>query len=57
MDILKFQQPNRVVMQNTTEFKGSFEFSPLEPGFGLTIGNALRRVLLIFFRRLCDYFA
>lgn len=46
MDILKFQQPNRVVMQNTTEFKGSFEFSPLEPGFGLTVGNALRRVLL-----------
>ena len=46
MDILKFQQPNKVVMQSTNEFKGSFEFNPLEPGFGLTIGNALRRVLL-----------
>ena len=46
MSILDFQKPDEVVMINETDCKGSFEFRPLEPGFGLTVGNALRRVLL-----------
>ncbi|NQX81190.1 MAG: DNA-directed RNA polymerase subunit alpha [Flavobacteriaceae bacterium] len=46
MAILNFQKPDKVIMIESTEFKGRFEFRPLEPGFGLTIGNALRRVLL-----------
>lgn len=46
MAILAFQQPDKVIMIQSDEFKGLFEFRPLEPGFGITIGNALRRVLL-----------
>lgn len=46
MAILPFQQPDKVIMNESDEFEGVFEFRPLEPGFGLTIGNALRRVLL-----------
>jgi len=46
MAILSFQKPDKIVLQKATEFDGQFEFRPLEPGFGLTIGNALRRVLL-----------
>ena len=46
MAILPFQQPDKVIMNELSEYEGSFEFRPLEPGFGLTIGNALRRVLL-----------
>jgi DNA-directed RNA polymerase subunit alpha len=46
MAILNFQKPDKIVLQKVTEFEGQFEFRPLEPGFGLTIGNALRRVLL-----------
>ncbi|HNB82274.1 MAG TPA: DNA-directed RNA polymerase subunit alpha [Chitinophagaceae bacterium] len=46
MAILNFQKPDKIVLQKATEFEGSFEFRPLEPGFGVTIGNALRRVLL-----------
>jgi DNA-directed RNA polymerase subunit alpha len=46
MSILAFQKPNRVIMIDGGEFMGRFEFTPLEPGFGITIGNALRRVLL-----------
>ena len=46
MSILDFQKPDEVVMINETDCQGSFEFRPLEPGFGLTVGNALRRVLL-----------
>jgi len=46
MAILNFQKPDKVIMINSTEFEGRFEFRPLEPGFGLTVGNALRRVLL-----------
>jgi len=46
MAILSFQKPDKIVMQKSTEFEGLFEFKPLEPGFGVTIGNALRRVLL-----------
>jgi DNA-directed RNA polymerase subunit alpha len=46
MAILSFIKPDKVILLNSSEFKGEFEFRPLEPGFGLTIGNALRRVLL-----------
>jgi DNA-directed RNA polymerase subunit alpha len=46
MAILNFQKPDRVIMNSSTEVEGQFEFRPLEPGYGLTIGNALRRVLL-----------
>ncbi len=46
MAILTFQKPDKIVMQKATDFSGLFEFRPLEPGFGVTIGNALRRVLL-----------
>ncbi len=46
MAILEFQKPDKVVLLEADDFKGSFEFRPLEPGFGITIGNALRRILL-----------
>ncbi|MGB0778951.1 MAG: DNA-directed RNA polymerase subunit alpha [Flavobacteriaceae bacterium] len=46
MAILNFQKPDKVIMIDSTEFDGKFEFRPLEPGYGLTVGNALRRVLL-----------
>jgi DNA-directed RNA polymerase subunit alpha len=46
MAILSFQKPDKIVLQKATDFEGQFEFRPLEPGYGLTIGNALRRVLL-----------
>ena len=46
MSILNFQKPDEVVMLESDENVGSFEFRPLEPGYGLTVGNALRRVLL-----------
>ena len=46
MAILAFQRPDKVVMVESTDRHGVFEFRPLEPGYGMTIGNALRRVLL-----------
>ncbi len=46
MPILDFQKPDEVVMINEAANQGNFEFRPLEPGYGLTVGNALRRVLL-----------
>ena len=46
MAILTFQKPDKVVMLESNEFFGKFEFRPLEPGFAITIGNALRRILL-----------
>lgn len=46
MAILNFQKPDQVIMNHATDFEGQFEFRPLEPGYGLTVGNALRRVLL-----------
>jgi DNA-directed RNA polymerase subunit alpha len=46
MAILAFQQPDKVFMIESDDFKGTFEFRPLEPRYGVTIGNALRRVLL-----------
>jgi DNA-directed RNA polymerase subunit alpha len=46
MAILNFVKPDKVIMINSTETEGQFEFRPLEPGFGITIGNSLRRILL-----------
>ncbi len=46
MAILNFQKPDKIVLQKANDFEGQFEFRPLEPGYGLTVGNALRRVLL-----------
>ncbi len=46
MALLNFQKPDKVIMIESTDFEGKFEFRPLEPGYGLTVGNALRRVLL-----------
>lgn len=46
MAILAFQKPDKVIMLESDDYKGKFEFRPLEPGYGITIGNALRRVLL-----------
>ena len=46
MSILAFQKPDKVVMIESDTFKGIFEFRPLEPGYGVTIGNSLRRILL-----------
>lgn len=46
MSILHFQQPDKIIFQKVNDFNATFEFRPLEPGYGVTIGNALRRVLL-----------
>lgn len=46
MAILAFQKPDKVIMHKETDFYGQFEFRPLEKGYGVTIGNALRRILL-----------
>ena len=46
MAVFIFQKPDKVIMVDSNEFEGKFEFRPLEPGYGLTVGNALRRVLL-----------
>lgn len=46
MSILPFQKPSKILMNKANEFEGNFEFKPLEPGFGVTIGNSIRRVLL-----------
>lgn len=46
MAILSFQKPDKVIMLEADDFRGTFEFRPLEPGYGITIGNALRRILL-----------
>ena len=46
MAILNFQKPDKIVLQKATDFEAQFEFRPLEPGYGVTVGNALRRVLL-----------
>ena len=46
MAILNFQKPDKVIMNHSDEFSGEFEFRPLEPGYGITIGNSLRRILL-----------
>ena len=46
MGIFNFVKPDKIVLQKATDFEAQFEFRPLEPGYGVTIGNALRRVLL-----------
>jgi DNA-directed RNA polymerase subunit alpha len=46
MAILAFQKPDKVIMLDADDFQGKFEFRPLEPGYGITVGNALRRILL-----------
>lgn len=46
MAILAFQKPDKVIMLESTDNFGKFEFRPLEPGYGITVGNALRRILL-----------
>lgn len=46
MPILAFQKPDKVIMLESNETFGRFEFRPLEPGYGITVGNALRRILL-----------
>ncbi len=46
MALLTFHKPDKIILQKATDFEGSFEFRPLEPGFGVTVGNALRRILL-----------
>jgi DNA-directed RNA polymerase subunit alpha len=46
MALLNFQKPDKIILQKATDFEAQFEFRPLEPGYGVTIGNALRRVLL-----------
>lgn len=46
MAILNFQKPERILLQKADDFEGIFEFKPLEPGFGQTVGNSLRRILL-----------
>ncbi len=46
MAILDFQKPDKVIMINSNDQNGQFEFRPLEPGYGITVGNALRRILL-----------
>ena len=46
MAILAFQKPDKVIMLEADSSFGKFEFKPLEPGYGITIGNALRRILL-----------
>ena len=43
MSLLAFQMPDKVVMEKADDFHGVFEFKPLEKGYGVTIGNALRR--------------
>src|SRR3982751_4028549 len=46
MAILAFQRPDKVIMVTSDDRSGVFEFRPLEPGYGITIGNSLRRILL-----------
>ena len=46
MAILSFQKPDKVIMLEADRKHGKFEFRPLEPGYGITVGNALRRILL-----------
>ena len=46
MAILAFQKPDKVIMLEANDNFGKFEFRPLEPGYGVTVGNALRRILL-----------
>jgi len=49
MSILSFQKPDKILLQKANDFNGTFEFKPLEPGFGATIGNALKKGFTFFF--------
>ena len=51
MAILDFQKPDKVVMVHSDDYRGQFEFRPLEPGYGITVGNSLRRIFIILIRR------
>lgn len=53
MSIIAFQKPDKVVMIEADDFRGKFEFRPLEPGYGITIGNSLRRILLNSLQGFC----
>ncbi len=55
MAILSFQKPDKIVLQKANDFEGQFEFRPLEPGFGLTLGNCIKKSFIKFFRRFCNY--
>jgi DNA-directed RNA polymerase subunit alpha len=57
MAIFNFQKPDKVIMIDSTDFEGKFEFRPLEPGYGLTVGNALRSLLsaLEGYAIICSY--
>ena len=46
MSLLNFQKPDKILLQKSDDYEGTFEFKPLEPGFGQTIGNSIRRILL-----------
>ena len=46
MGVIPFQKPDKVIMIESDDRKGKFEFRPLEPGYGITVGNSLRRILL-----------
>ena len=52
MAILAFQKPDKVIMLDSDEKRGKFEFRPLEPGYGITVGNALKNTYF-FSRRFC----
>ena len=52
MAILAFQKPDKVLMLEADSRFGKFEFRPLEPGFGITVGNALRRILFLHWKDL-----
>ena len=52
MAILAFQKPENVLMMDATDSYAKFEFRPLEPGYGTTVGNALRRILPVSYTHL-----
>ena len=55
MAILNFQKPDKIILQKATDFEAQFEFRPLEPGYGVTIGNALAPGIAEFTGRICDH--
>ena len=56
MAILAFQKPDKVIMLEADDKYGKFEFRPLEPGYGITVGNALRRILLSSLEGFCHHY-
>jgi len=55
MAILAFQKPDKVVMLEATDFHGKFEFRPLEPGYGITVGQRIEKNITIITRRICYF--